>query len=329
MESIVKTYTNDDKIHIDVVNGSLHESEKQITQLDSYEDYRVLLSIKECPKLRLFGYFGSGAAITGIRLDNDIIERLKSDKNIKSLQDIQQICIGTLGGFIKCESKMYGLTSQHILEVKTADGNRCFWAEISDDFIGLKLSDIIYVGSAFGGFIGPHLVGVAEKAVDIAAFTLEQVSLDESKLTKLPIATIDDLLPEGQPHKCYGVEKIGAVTGKTQGIIIDGRVLTKLPDGNYGEMFYVAPLCNESSMVFAVEGDSGSLVTTNIQGQEYAIGMVQGGITHLGFENVTYCVEIKYCLEALANKYKGGILDIYKGSLRPFVGVHDRSNPHV
>ena len=328
MQSIQKIYTTEDRIHIDVDQGRLHAFENEIRQLDSYEDYRDLLHIEECPKLRLFGYFGSGACITGIKPDNSLTERLKSDKNIKSFQDIQQIGFGTLGGFIKSENKLHGLTCQHIIEDKTAEGNMCFWAEISDDVIELKLSDVIHVGSAFGGFIGPHLVGVAEKAVDAALFTLEQVGLDESQLTQLPIATIDDLLPEGQPHECY-VEKIGARTGKTQGIIIHGRTVTKLPDDNYGEMFYVAPSGKESSMIFAAEGDSGSLVTTNIKGQEFAIGMVQGGGTHSGIENVTCCVEIKYCLEALANKYKSGKLDIYKGFLRPFVGVHDRTNPHV
>ena len=329
VSSIQQTYASYDRIHIDVDQGTLDESRIKICQLDSFEDYGDLLSIKECAKSGLLMYFGTGAPIAGIK-DPFYNEKVKTDRCIKSFQDIErQICIGTLGGFVKCNNVLYGLTVQHIFEEKTADGNRALLAEISKDNIDLKLSDIIHVGSVFGGVFDSYVVGLAEKAVDAAAFNIEQVSLDETQLTNLPIKSIDDLLPKGQPHKYYVVEKIGAQTGKTTGIIIEGRARTRLHGDNCGDMFLVAPLCNESSMVFAAKGDSGSLVTTSIMGQEYAIGMVQGWTSYRDIGEVTRCVDIKYCLEVLTRQYKGPSLELYKGSLRPFVGVHDRINLHV
>ena len=143
--------------------------------------------------------------------------------------------------------------------------------------------------------------------------------MHEIQLTKLLIITVDDILPSDQDLRKYVVEKIGATTGKTFGVIVEARMDTKLPDNNLGRMFYVAPLSNGSSGVFADGGDSGALVTININDKEYALGIVQGGVgDYKGFKHVTYCVEVKYCLEALVQHYSATSMpDLYKGFLRP------------
>ena len=189
-----------------------------------------------------------------------------------------------------------------------------------------KLYDVIYVGSKFWGIFD----NVGPKAVDAAVFPLNEVSLDESQLTELPTATIEDLFLRYQSSQLYVVEKIGAVSGKTSGVIIDHAVNMRLHSGIYGNVFCVAASANDYSSVFSKPGDSGSLVTTKIHGKEYAIGMVQGGgVEHKGYKNVTFCVEIKPCVQALADRYNGSDLMLYKGFLRLFVNVHDRTNPHV
>ena len=319
VKGIERAYIFSDQICIDVEEGRLEELHKQICQLESYDDYESLLKIKECQRGKPFGLFTGGAPITGLPDDPYSIQILKADQNIKSFDDIPiQHKVGTFGCFVKYENNFYGLTAQHILEDKTADGTRSFFTCLQD-VNGLRLPGITHVGSISKGFIGLNDQTMSAKAVDAAIFTLDQLCLDEIQLTKLPMVTIDDILPSCQEHKCYVVEKIGAKTGRTLGVIVHTRVLTNFNDYFWGQMFYVAPLSNEPSEIFADKGDSGSLVTINISGKECALGIVQGGgVPYMKYKHVTYCVKVKYCLEALVNRYSAQSMpDIYKGFLRP------------
>ena len=328
MTSIHKTYCDNGRIHIDVDKGYIKVSRKQIRQLDSYKCYGNILCIKESPCFQLHGCFGTGTSITGIEPNKtDIIRSLKTDRGINSFQDIQdQLTSGTLGCLLKCENIFYGLTAQHIFQKATTHENRNVFAEIREEDSKFRLYDVIYVGSEFWGIFEQ----VHQKAVDTAVFPLKQVSLDDSQLTKVPTVTIEYLFERHQSPQLYVVEKIGAVTGKTVGVIIDHAVNMRLYSGIYGNVFCVAPLANDEGSVFSERGDSGSLVTTKINGKEYAIGMVQGGgVEHKGYQNVTFCVEIKPCLQALADRYNGSDLMLYKGFLRLIVNVLDRTNPHV
>ena len=316
------------RIHIDVNEGCTDVSKKQICRLGSYKDYRNLLCIKESPCYQLHVCFGTGTRITGIEPTmSDIIQNLKTNRSISSFQDVQhQLPEGTLGCLLKRRHQLYGLTAQHIFHEQSTRGNRSIFAEIREEDSKFKLYDIIYVGSEFCGIFE----NVHQKAVDAAVFPLKQISLDERQLTELPTATIEDLFQRYQSPQLYVVEKIGAVSGKTSGVIIDHAVNMRLYSGVYGNVFCVAPLANDSGLEFSRKGDSGSLVTTKINGKEYAIGMVQGGASeHKGYKNVTFCVEIKPSLQALADRYIGSRLILYKGFLRLFVNVHDRTNPHV
>ena len=318
VKGIERAYIFSDKICIDVEQGRLEETKWQICKLESYEDYESLLNIKECQRSKLFGKFACGAPVTGLTEDNPFhTQIIQTYRNFKSFNDIPvDHTVGTVGCFVKDEGKFYGLTAQHILATETAHGRRSFFTLLQN---GNDLSGIIYVGSQYWGFIGSHFQGVNAMAVDAAVFTMDQLCLDEIQLTKLPIITVEGILPSDQEHKYYVVEKIGATTGRTFGIIVDTRVETTLPDNNLASMFYVAPLSNGSSGVFADVGDSGALVSINVKGTEYALGIVRGGgKDYKGFQHVTYCVEVKYCLEAIVQQYGATSMpDLYKGFLRP------------
>ena len=319
VKGIERAYIFNDQICIDVEQGRLGELIEQIRKLESYDDYESLLKINECQCGKPFGLFSGGAPITGLTGDAHSIQIIKDNQNIRSFEDIPiPHNAGTVGCFIKDENEFYGLTSQHILAEETANGTRNFFTCLQD-VNGITVPGITHVGSIFRGFIGLQGQNVPAKAVDAAIFSLDQLCLDEIQLTKLPMVTIDDILPSCQEHKCYVVEKIGAKTGRTRGVITHTRVPTNLPNNTLGQMFYVAPLSNEPSEIFSDFGDSGSLVTINIRGKEYALGIVQGGgVPYMGFQHVTYCVEVKYCLEALTHGYSAQIMpDLYKGFLKP------------
>ena len=317
-----------DRIHIEVDEGCTDVSKKQIHRLASYKDYCNFLCIKESPCYQLHVCFGTGTCITGIEPNMcRIIDSLKTDRSISAFEEVQdQLTTGTLGCFVKCGHQLYGLTAQHIFQTSSAQENRSIFAEIGEEDSKFRLYDVIYVGSEISGVFEK----VNQKVVDAAVFPLMQVSLDQRQLTKLPTLTIEQLFQRHPPQPLYLVEKIGAVTGKRSGVIIDHAVNMRFHNNLSGNFFCVASLFNDGYSVFSEEGDSGSLVTTKINGKEYAIGIVHGGgVEHKGYKNVTFCVEIKPCLQVLSDRYIRSRPMLYKGFFRLFVDVHDRTNPLV
>ena len=167
--SVVKTYMDKYRIYIDVDQGSIDVSKKQIRRLGSYKNYSNLLCIEQLPSYHLYGCFGTGTRIAGIKPSMIDIQSLKTDRSINSFQDIQhQLPKGTLSCLLKYGDQFCGLTAQHIFEAKSAREDRSILAEIHDEHHKFRLYDVIYVGSKFCGIFEK----VHQKAVDAAAFPL-------------------------------------------------------------------------------------------------------------------------------------------------------------
>ena len=142
---------------------------------------------------------------------------------------------------------------------------------------------------------------------------------------------IEGVFPD-RPSMLYRqVSKLGASTGFTKGEIIMEDIAYPIRRQQFGTMFAV-DVTGYQTEVFAHKGDSGALVTINIERhagvfQEFALGIVSQKKKVLNKRNAVLCVWLEDCLKALGmvnEEFKNGDLKLYKGCLTVNARVNSR-----
>ena len=277
---------------------------------------------------------GNGTYITVIECTEEWLNTLLNDPFTESLSDVLY-GRGTLTCISKHNDEFYAMTAQHVLnENNNSPSKKHIISEISYQCDKLYLADVIHLSSSHFGKQGIY---GNRKAVDVALMRISQKWLDTSSLKLLPILTrshVEALFPNTQNLRNQKVVKYGAITGITQGRILSEEMSYQILPNCLGEMFVVEGVRNED---FAAEGDSGALVTINIEGhggncEEYALGIVSQSKDAFGVKNACLCVRLEDCLGALQALDKSLLqseMEVYKGILKPNVGICNKRQPHL
>ena len=363
-----------DKIVIDIKKGKFNDVLKALQCLPNSQQYFDVLNIMECdlgeyltrgdllagtvscmPNSNDPLYnkcIGSGSIIGCMNVDHEKMKEILKDRDMKSVYDVLKkypsTSTGTLTCVVKHKEKFYTMTAQHVLDKEKFNEGKHILSQVHLQCEQLLLADIVHLASSYSGKMGSILVGNVEKAVDIALMPLTENALDESLLVKLPVFCINEIYHGHQTSyktlKYKRVKKTGAITGQREGKIISGDLMASLDLENdespTGEMLAVVSLGN-STQTFAEKGDSGAIVTIEIEGpdrtsQEYALGIVaQIRPRLLGQQHVVLCVPMEHCLKALESvkglkePVKSSELELYVGFLLPFLGLYDRQKAYI
>ena len=363
-----------DKIVIDIKNGKFKDVSDALQCLPHSQQYFEVLDIMECDLGEyltqgdlLAGIhspmpgsndplynkcIGSGSIIGCMNVDHENLQEILNDRDMKSVYDVikkyPSTSTGTLTCVVKHKDKFYTMTAQHVLDKEKFNEGKHILSQVHFECEQLMLADIVHLASSYSGKMGSILVGNVEKAVDVALMPLTKDALDESLLVKLPIFHRKEIQCGHQTsHKTIKHKKVmkrGAVTGQRIGKIISDDCMASLDLENHesptGEMLAVVSLGN-SNQTFAEKGDSGAIVTIEIEGPdghstEYALGIVaQIRPRLLGLQHVVLCVPMEHCLKALetaeglSEPIESSKLELYVGFLRPFLCLHERHKPYI
>ena len=286
---------------------------------------------------------GNGSYIAVVNESEEYLQTLLGNTSLRSCNDLFPGYRQESGGTLTCVSQynedFYAMTAQHVLDedVSSAVTNKHIISEVQYNSREMHVADIIHLSSSHFGKLGIlEDTDKSKKAVDIALMQITQGNFDRGLLHPIRVLTkslIEALLPNDRTLIGKEVMKIGAITGKTVGEIIDDKCRMEICRGMKGEMFAVRGL----DCIFATHGDSGALVTMEIEGpggakEEFALGIVSQKKEMPRYNNVALCVRLEYCLEALESEEMPLLLyglKLYKGFLKPAVSVTNRKQPHL
>ena len=322
---------------------------RKLSRYDTYQEYlkivesnpgqrlmklvkpQTLASVEDCHYNRHL--IGTGSSITAIECTEECLDTFLNNPFTETLSDALY-ARGTLTCISRHNDEFYAMTAQHVLNQNNASPrNKHILSEIIYQCDEFYLADVIHLSSSHFGKQGIH---GDKKAVDVALMKIGQKWLDTSSLKLLPILTrshVEALFP----RKCNlwneKVVKYGAITGITHGKILSEEISYQILPNCLGKMFVVKSVGNED---FAVKGDSGALVTINIEGhggnfEEYALGIVSLRKDTFGEKNACLCVRLEDCLGALQTLDESmhhSDIKVYKGILRPNVGICNKREPY-
>ena len=319
---------------------------RKLSGYDKYKKYVKIVESNPGQSLALHyhcrhHFIGSGSRIFATEGTQGDLDRLLNDPSVKSLSDavshdaIKSGREGTLTCISKQNADFYAMTAYHVLNEKGTSGNcKHIISEVTYQSDELNLADVIHLSSSYFGKQG---ITRERQAVDVTLMRLSQKWLDTGSLKELDILTrrhVKALFPNKRNILFEKVKKYCAVTGITCGEILNDEISYKILPNCLGKMFVVK--CEENKD-FAKEGDSGALVTINIEGhggdfQEYALGIVSQRKDALGVKNAILCVRLEDCLRALEKidqSLQHPEMKFYKGNLKPNFVICNKREPHL
>ena len=345
------------KLVVDVRHDKEQEAWLFLRKLPNYSRYQQYLVVDESdpseylmpcverprPDDNATLLIGNGSYIAAVNESEEYLQSLLDNTSLRSCSDLFPGYKIEPGGTLTCVSQynedFYGMTAQHVLDVNvsSAVNNKHIISEVQYNSREMHVADIIHLSSSHFGKLGIwEDTDRSKKAVDIALMQITQRNLDTSLLHPIRVLTknrIEALLPNDRTLIGKEVTKIGAITGKTTGKITDDTCRIEIYPGMKSEMFAVRGL----DCTFATHGDSGALVTMEIEGhagakEEFALGIVSQGKNMPRYNNLALCVRLEYCLKALESEETPSLLhglELYKGFLKPAVSITNRKQPHL
>ena len=356
IQALYKDYANN-KLVVDVKHDKEQEASSFVQRLPHFSRYQHYLNIAESepseylmphvesskPDANATVLVGNGSYIAVFNESEEYLQAMLENTSVRSCTDLSPNYVAESTGTLTCVSQhnqdFYAMTAKHVLgkNDSSAGNKKHVVSEVRYNSREMQVADIIHLSSSHFGKIGIwEDSDKSKKAVDIALMQISQRRLDKSLLNPIRVLTrslIEALLPNLKTLIGRKVMKIGAITGTTTGKIVDDACHIVISSQGKGEMFAVHGFDGN----FAKHGDSGALVTMEIEGhegetEEFALGIVSKKKSKMqGYENVALCVRLEYCLKALESEetsLQEHGFELYKGFLKPAVSVTNRKKPH-